>query len=434
MAREIESWGRWPRPSHQRLLRLHDRFAALPAAGALLPYGNGRSYGDVCLNQDGVLLSTRGLDRFIAFDEQTGLLDCEAGVLLEEIIGLTLSKGWFLPVTPGTSQVTVGGAIANEVHGKNHHRMGTFCHHVVELELARSSSEVLHCSREQNPEWFAATCGGLGLTGLIRTARLQLRRVPGPWLRGDHLRFANLKEFLELAYQSDREFEYTVGWLDCTAKGAHLGRGVLLRASHGAAVGGQREPRSLTVPLVLPLSLVNAWSVRLFNQWYYRRASAQQRDARMHYRSFFYPLDRVAHWNRIYGPRGFFQYQCVVPKASAELSLSELLMRISRSGRGSFLAVIKSFGDRAAVGMLGFPRPGVTLALDFPNEGASTLALLESLDDVTRAAGGAVYPAKDARMSAHTFRHSFPNWEQFAGYIDPAFSSSFWRRVSSRTL
>jgi FAD/FMN-containing dehydrogenase len=423
------SWGRWPRHEH-RIRQIGSRFDALPLEASMLAYGNGRSYGDVCLNDRGVLLLTRGLDRFIAFDPATGVIECEAGVLLQAIIDLILPHGWFLPSTPGTAMVTVGGAIANDVHGKNHHRVGSFGHHLLELELQRSDGSVFTCSPTEKREWFVATLGGLGLTGFILRAKLQLRRVPGPWFRGDSIRFGNIEEFFALAHASDRDYEYTVSWIDCVAKGKRLGRGVFMRGNHTPLHSATPKDRRVRVPFTLPISAVNGLSLRPFNALYYRRPSASRQNTVWHYRSFLYPLDSVLEWNRIYGPQGFFQYQCVVPNAIAPDALRAMLERIGKSGVGSFLAVLKCFGDIPSLGMLSFPRPGVTLALDFPNRGAPTLQLLEALDQITCQAGGAVYPAKDARMSARSFRQYFPAWESFMKYVDPKFTSSFWRRVA----
>jgi FAD/FMN-containing dehydrogenase len=396
----------------------------------MLPFGNGRSYGDVCLNKDGVLLTTQGLDRFISFDPATGQLECEAGALLNDIINLTLPQGWFLPVTPGTSFVSIGGAIANDVHGKNHHRAGSFCNHVLQFELLRSDGEVLNCTPQENAEWFCATAGGLGLTGLIRHVRLQLRRVPGVWIRGDSQRFSSLREFLNLARDSDSDYEYTVAWLDCAATAKKLGRGVFMRGNHAPSDRSPHLEVPWRFPVTPPISLVNSLSLAVFNKLYFHRAAAAQRDALWHFRSFFYPLDGILEWNRMYGSKGFFQYQCVVPEASAIESLQEMLTLIGKSGLGSFLVVLKLFGTVPSLGMLSFPRPGVTLALDFPNRGQQTLNLLESLDMITRSVNGAVYPAKDARMSSDSFRQYFPNWNQFQRFVDPHFSSSFWRRVT----
>jgi FAD/FMN-containing dehydrogenase len=400
----------------------------------MLPYGNGRSYGDVCLNQNGLLVKTRGLDRFIHFDPQTGIVECESGVLLKEIIDLVLPQGWFPPVTPGTAFVTVGGAIANDVHGKNHHRMASFSRHVISFELHRSDGSRLVCSPTENSNWFEATVGGLGLTGLVTSARLQLRRVAGPWVRGDSQRFGNLNEFFALSKASDHDFEYTVAWVDCVASGKQLGRGVFMRGNHAHGEGREPKQSTIRVPFTPPLSLVNGMSLRVLNQLYYWRGSAVQDDALWHYWPFLYPLDRILEWNRIYGPRGFFQYQCVVPEQDAARSIQEMLKRISTSGVGSFLAVLKNFGTTPSLGLMSFVRPGTTLALDFPNGGAKTLALLETLDDITREVGGAVYPAKDARMSAASFRRYFPMWQRFSEFIDPKFSSSFWRRVTESAV
>jgi FAD/FMN-containing dehydrogenase len=426
------SWGRWPR-HEQRLIGLTNRFDDLPDCAPMLPFGNGRSYGDVCLNGGGTLLLTRGLDRFISFDTVTGVLECEAGVLLSEIIDLTVPHGWFPAVTPGTALVTVGGAIANDVHGKNHHWVGSFGNHVVEFELQRSDGLILRCSPDCNRDWFCATIGGLGLTGLIRKARLQLRRVPGVWIGGDSQRFANLDAFFNLAERSDAQYEYTVAWLDCASTQSQLGRGVFMRGNHvhrDAAAPRIRPPRALR--FTPPVSPITRFSVRLFNELYYRRPAAQVAAAVWHYQPFLFPLDSVLDWNRMYGSRGFFQYQCVLPGTVLDGAgaLREMLRHIAGSGLGSFLAVLKRFGDRPSLGLLSFARPGTTLALDFPNRGEPTLRLLEDLDTITRAAGGAVYPAKDARMSALSFRQYFPHWQQLLPFIDPKFSSSFWRRVN----
>ena len=423
------SWGRWPRYD-QRIIPLANRFDPLPNTDPMLVFGNGRSYGDVCLNAGGTLLAARGLDRFISFDATSGVLECEAGVLLSEIIGLTLPHGWFPPVTPGTALVTVGGAIANDVHGKNHHRAGSFGHHLLSFELRRSSGEILRCAPDQHADWFAATIGGLGLTGMISTARLQMRHVPGEWIAGDSQRFGNLEEFFALAAQSDAAYEYTVAWLDCAATGRKLVRGVFMRGNH--LQHDARPPRghSLQFPLTPPISPVTGLSVRLFNELYFHRPAARQAHAIWHYQPFLFPLDRLLDWNRLYGPRGFFQYQCVLPGAVATAALPEMLQLVAGSRQGSFLVVLKQFGDQPSRGLLSFPRPGVTLALDFPNRGEPTLQLLESLDSITRAAGGAVYPAKDARMSAQSFQQYFPAWTKLQDYIDPMFSSSFWRRVT----
>jgi FAD/FMN-containing dehydrogenases len=432
MSRAGQSWGRYPRVTQARI-DLSDRHRPLPAVeGSMLPYGNGRSYGDSCLNDGGSLLHAHRLNHFISFDPSNGQLECEAGVQLAEILDLVVPQGWFVPVTPGTRFVTVGGAIANDVHGKNHHRAGNFGRHVLELELLRSDGSRRICSHAENPDWFAATIGGLGLTGLITRALIQLRRIAGPWMSTEVHRFENLDGFFRLSENSDRDYEYTVAWIDCLATGRSLGRGLFTRANHAPAHPDQRPSRSsrnLHMPFTPPLSMINRFTLRSFNALYYLRQRRQVVHAITHYEPHFYPLDAIGDWNRIYGPRGFMQYQCVVPPNDAGDRVAQLLRVIAASGSGSFLAVLKQFGTLSSPGMLSFPRPGTTLALDFPNQGTRTLSLLNRLDDIVAEAGGAVYPAKDARMSGTRFRQYFTAWESFRPFVDPRFSSSFWRRV-----
>jgi FAD/FMN-containing dehydrogenase len=426
----ISSWGNVIHAPHE-LFRLSSRYDGFPTAPSLLPFGNGRSYGDSCLNVGGALLQMRSLDRFISFDRETGVLACEAGVLLSEILDLVVPAGWFLPAVPGTCYVTVGGAIANDVHGKNHHQAGTFGCHVRRLELLRSNGDRLLCSLSDNPDWFAATVGGLGLTGVVTWAELQLRRIPGPRLAAESIRFHDLAEFFSLSDESERDFEYTVSWIDCLGRGKYLGRGLFQRANHSA--GSPESVRQLGVPFPLPFSAVNAVSLRAFNTLYYHKQWSRLKRTSEYYRSFFFPLDGILHWNRLYGPRGFYQYQCVIPTPAAHEATAALLDTIARSGQGSFLAVLKQFGTVPSPGMLSFPRPGVTLALDFPNKGARLERLFEALDRIVSGAGGTLYPAKDGRMPGELFRSGYPRWQEFSQYIDPACSSSFWRRVTEHT-
>ncbi|MFP3873094.1 MAG: FAD-dependent oxidoreductase [Thiohalophilus sp.] len=430
------SWGRYP-DVKQELYRLHWDSDAWPDNDgvSLLAHGQGRSYGDVGLNQSGILLDTRELNRFIQFDPQNGILRCEAGVTLAEILNLIVPHGWFLPVTPGTRFVSIGGAIANDVHGKNHHRVGTFGCHVNRLGLRRSDGAVHDCSQGKNKNLFKATIGGLGLTGLIVWAEIKLKKIKSTAIQQQALRFENLDAFFTLSAESDQDWEYTVAWIDCLAKGKQLGRGIFYRGNHADARLKQKEPTDyrrtrFNLPLTPPGFLLNHVTVKMFNQGYYRKPLKSE--SLVHFDPFFYPLDKIGHWNRLYGKRGFFQYQCVIPQDNAHHALPQLLKTIADSGQGSFLSVLKQFGDIPSPGLLSFPRPGVTLALDFANRGRKTLELLERLDGITVANDGAVYPAKDARMSPEAFQHYYPDWETFQQYIDPAFSSSFWRRVSQQ--
>lgn len=424
------SWGRYPR-ARQTIVPLHWRDAPLPAAsGSLLAFGNGRSYGDVCLNDGGTLLHARGLDRFLAFDAEAGILRCESGTLFADILACIVPRGWFLPVVPGTQYVTVGGAIANDVHGKNHHRAGTFGEHVRCFELLRSDGSRTLCSRDRNADLFEATIGGLGLTGVITWAEFGLTRIAGPWMATQTVAFSGLPEFFALSAGSEGSHDYNVAWVDCAGRGASFARGLFMRANPAADARPLPRRRRLRVPFTPPLPLVNGLTLRAFNELYFRMT--RRGDATVPYAPYFFPLDAIGDWNRIYGPRGFLQYQCVVPPAAAEGAIAELLRTIAASGAGSFLTVLKVFSERPPAGILSFPRAGTTLALDFPNRGAATFDLLERLDDIVVAAGGAVYPAKDARLRGERFRRYFPRWESMLAHVDPRFSSGFWRRVTGQ--
>jgi len=436
------SWGRLHRFDHE-VWQPRSPAAlveALPSASRpRLAYGLGRSYGDSCLNDGGVLVDMTGLDVFQAFDRTTGVLRVEAGVRLADIVNLLAHRvepdggAWFLPVSPGTAFVTVGGAIANDVHGKNHHWMGTFGNHVRAFHLLRGDGSVQRCSANDNAELFRATIGGLGLTGIVLDAELQLRRVPGLAVENEDLRFDDLCAFEELSAAATESHEYTVAWIDCLAAGRQLGRGVFSRANHmpGAATVPSAGAPRLALPIEPPVSPLSRLSIAAFNALYWRRFwPRRQRRQRLPVTTILYPLDFLAGWNRLYGRRGFYQYQCVLPAATAGDGIAELLRTIARAGDGSFLVVLKTFGDRPSPGLLSFPMAGTTLALDFSNRGASTLAMLDRLDRITEAAGGRLYPAKDGRMSGATFRFGYPQLDRFAEQIDPTFSSSFWRRMA----
>lgn len=427
------SWGRYPSVTHRHVYKpaWDDQVPAIldaAPAGSLLPYGLGRSYGDSCLNGNRALVDCRRLNRILAFDESTGVLRCESGMSFADIIHAFLPKGWFLPVTPGTQFVAVGGAIANDVHGKNHHCAGTFGAHVRQLGLHRSSDGLIVCSPEENPQMFRATIGGLGLTGVIAWADIQLRRVAGPWIDAELVPFQSLSTFLDRSRESDGRFEYTVAWLDCFA--GKNPRGIFFRGNHSAETGKRFCPkRGPKLPFALPAWLLNRYTVKAFNTAYYQAHAASKGSSPVAYDSFFYPLDSIRQWNLLYGKQGFLQYQCVIPEANVA-AIEELLERIARSGMGSFLGVLKQFGSAPPAGMLSFPRPGLTLALDFAMRGERTLQLMRSLDQVVLQSGGALYPAKDARMSPALFEASFPRWRSFVPYIDAKMSSSFWRRVT----
>ena len=436
--KQPHSWGRYPRVKHSQVQPVYWR-SDLPDLASLdepaLPFAYGRSYGDSCLNAGGVALDVRHLQNFISFNEETGLLRCEAGVSLAEILEVMVPRGWFLPVTPGTKFVSVGGAIANDIHGKNHHRDGTFGCHVTCFELLRSNGERLICSPEENRELFEATIGGLGLTGLIIWAEFRMKRIANPYIDSDYIRFGSLREFFEISRASDKDFVYTVSWVDILVGGENLCRGIFMRGNHNTspelAAKPLKKPLPLAVPVDFPSFALNRLTVKAFNELYYRKQVPKQVHKVVSYDPFFYPLDSIHDWYRMYGRRGFLQYQFVVPFEHGDEAMREILGRIRRSGEGSFLTVLKTFGHMQSPGMLSFPRPGLTLALDFAYAGPKTLRLLDDLDRLIVQYGGAVYPAKDARMSAEHFQTFFPRWKEFAQYVDPKFSSSFWRRVTA---
>ena len=439
--KNYQSWGRFPKIDNDKQDVYHvypDSFSFPDFESdaenppSFLAYAQGRSYGDVCQNQDGILLDTQHLDHFIQYDRENGILRCEAGVTFENILQLIVPHGWFLPVTPGTKYISVGGAIANDVHGKNHHKAGTFGKYVLQFELLRSNGERLICSPDENTDYFNATIGGLGLTGLINWVEFSLKKIPGHKIEQETIRFNNLKEFYTLSDESDKDWEYTVAWIDCLASGDELGRGLFMRGNHCAATSKSRKKYKsktsrLSVPFDAPGFLLNKYTVTAFNQLYFKRPVKQIQQ--VDFDPFFYPLDSISNWNRLYGRKGFMQYQCVIPKEHREAAMQEMLTVIAESGQASFLSVLKEFGDIKSPGLLSFPRAGITLALDFPNRGKKTLTLLESLDVITLKYSGAVYPAKDARMSPATFEKYYPNWKEFEAFIDPHFSSGFKQRV-----
>lgn len=405
-------------------------------AGSLLAFGNGRSYGDTCLNDAGTLVDMRGMNRILSFDAATGDLRAEAGVLLSELIAHAAPHGFFLPVVPGTRHVTLGGAIANDVHGKNHHRRGTFGCHVRSLTLMRSDGTVHECRPDSERRLFRATIGGMGLTGLILSATIRLMKVGSPDVQERVRPFSSLEEYFELAAAADADNEYAVAWIDQLAAGRRRGRGILMTANH---IGGEEAfrpaPRArLAVPFTPPFSLLNRYSLAAFNRVYHWRKGRVHGPRRTGYGSYFFPLDGVRDWNRLYGPRGLRQHQSVVPEEVAREAVPALLEATHRAGQASFLTVLKRFGSVASPGLLSFPRPGYTLTLDFPNRGAATLGLLAELDRITIDAGGAVNPYKDARMSAAVFAASFPCWRKFEDARDRAFMSDFWRRTAMTLL
>jgi len=408
----MHGWGRYPEidaevfsPASVQALQRLDCFRQ----GEVTPRGLGRSYGDSSLGR--TMVSTLRLNHMLDFDEQSGVLHCQAGVSLGDILEVFVPKGWFLPVTPGTKQVTVGGAIASDVHGKNHHVDGCFCDHVLFLELLTGNGEVVRCSPQEHPELFRATCGGMGLTGMVLSAAIRLKPVRSAFINQVTYKAADLDESLEQFEQHAAE-PYSVAWIDCIFGGKALGRSLLMTGRH-ATQGALTSHRAsgLSVPFDMPDMLLNPLSVKAFNLLYYNKVRQRETRATVHYEPFFYPLDSIGNWNRMYGKSGFTQYQFVVPKEAGKKAMKAILETIVQSRKGSFLAVLKAFGPGNS-NLLSFPMEGYTLALDFKIE-ADLFGLLERLDAMVLDYGGRLYLTKDARMSGSTFRQSYPQWEAF---------------------
>ncbi|MBN9019786.1 MAG: FAD-binding oxidoreductase [Rhizobiales bacterium] len=431
----LQSWGRVTRPS-QNVASPHfaDELPSLVAGAGDTRLGVGlmRSYGDSNLNPNGSVIRMTGLDRIHHFDPASRVLRADAGLSLDSLIRTVLPHGLFPAVVPGTRFVTLGGAVGNDIHGKNHHRFGTFGNHVRRLSLMRSDGRRIELGPDDESGLFAATIGGLGLTGLIEWVEIALRAIPGAMIDAETIPFESLEEFFALADESITTHEHTVSWIDCTRIDGTKMRGLFMRGNCSA--DPDRPPHAarprLGMPLELPRFALNPLTLSLFNETYYRFGRLRAGRSKVHYAPFFFPLDGIMHWNRLYGRDGMFQYQCAVPPGASLDATAELLKIIAASGEGSFLAVLKTFGSNASPGLLSFPREGTTLALDFRNRGRQTLELLAQLDAVVFEAGGRLYPAKDGRMSARMFQSGYPRLEAFTAHVDPHFSSAFWRRVA----
>ncbi len=444
--RVLSGWGRFPKADTQVLRpeRMRELFAAATSLGSMIPRGLGRSYGDASFNSDGNTVLFERLNRFLSFDGDSGVLESEAGVTIDEILSVLVPRGFFPSVTPGTRFVTLGGCLACDVHGKNHHREGSISKHVLDFHLLTARGAEIRCSREENPELFWATFGGMGLTGCITRVRMQMKPIETSYFVIAHQRAECLDEVLRLFDESDKGYQYSVAWIDCLAKGRSLGRSVIMRGNPARLddLPARMRPQPLrvfdathfSVPFNFPRFVLNRTSVRAFNGLYFRRHPRRARNELQDYGKFFYPLDGVRDWNRIYGRAGFVQYQCVFPLCNAERGLSQALTLLSQSALSSFLAVLKRLGPSEQDQLLSFPMEGYTLALDLPWRGASLLELLDRLDALVIEHEGRVYLAKDARMSASTFRqmyHRFESWLEIKRDVDPEnmFTSDLSRRL-----
>lgn len=428
---EMGGWGRFPTGEcHEYRPESRAGLVTLLGNGgepSTIGRGLGRSYGDAAINPGGGVLNLTRFNRLLAFDAETGVLECEGGVSFSDLLETFVPRGWFLPVTPGTRHITVGGAIANDVHGKNHHCDGAFGAHVRSFVLLTPDGTEHVCSRDENAELFHATLGGIGLTGVIVRARFQMMPISTARMLRQRVQTAALDGTLEELARAERRHQYAVAWLDCLARGGRMGRGVVLKADH--AIPGDLpekidEPLAMPrraekpVPFNMPGAALNTFTVAAFNEAYYRLNPTQ--DAKLvPLQSFFYPLDSLSQWNRLYGKRGFAQYQATIPLDAPD-GLRALLEHLASARRASFLAVLKTFGE-AGDGMLSYPSPGFTLALDLPNS-RGLVEFLQGLDKVVLAHGGRTYLAKDSCMTVETFRAGYPRWEEFKAVkerVDP---------------
>lgn len=423
----LTSWGRFPR-AECRVIAPQTRdeaVAALANLPSVIARGNGHAYGDAALNPDATL-TTRSLTRVIAFDTRAGVLEAEAGILLDDILDVVIPRGWFPAVAPGIRFVTLGGMIAADVHGRNAHKAGSFGAYVESLDLALADGSVRRCSRSEDADLFMATIGGMGLTGLILSARLRLQPIETAYMRQETLRAVNIDAAIE-RIEASSDWTYKVAWIDCLAQGAALGRAVVYRSEHARldelSDGQRHAPLEMRkkpvrrVPIDLPNWTINRWSVKALNWLYYRRAVPGT--AVIDYDTCFYPLDRILEWNRVYGPAGFVNYQCALPRGRARAGLAGLLERIAASGAASSLSVLKSLGP--GTGMLAFPIDGYSLAVDFRIT-PTTLRLMAELDTIVMAHGGRIYLAKDARMPPAMLRQGYPALDEFEAVrqrVDP---------------
>ena len=438
---ELSGWGRYPRAMSLVQMPESASDIDLRANEQLIARGMGRSYGNAAMLENGVVVLTERLKHSVLLDESTGVLTAEAGLTVADLLSHCLPKGWFPPVVPGTKWVTLGGCAAADIHGKNHHRDGPFGSHVIELELLLADGTFVNCSPSMNAELFWATVGGMGLTGIITKIKIQLTRVESSWLIAQQREAKDLDAALEM-FDGAWDDAYTVAWLDCISGGRNLGRSILIKGHHAPTdqlpvkFRGKTPDTSgtrLNIGFDFPSWILNSVTLATFNEAYYRRQRTRSAPYICNVDKFFFPLDRIANWNRIYGKRGFVQYQCVLPPQTAREGLHLLLRESQRSKRPSFLAVLKRFGPEGK-GLLSFPVDGYTLTMDFPVKDAGLFPFLDRLDEIVVKHGGRVYLAKDARMKAEVFRAMYPRFDEWLSVktrFDPDdhFDSDLARRL-----
>ena len=422
MIKPIANWGNYPViESNEESFAFDEQLDKLVSKEQpFIARGNGRCYGDASLANR--TISTLKFNKILSFDAVAGVFECQSGITLDQILTVIVPQGWFLPVTPGTKFITIGGALASDVHGKNHHVDGSISNHVLDFDLVLASSDIIACSPSVNPDLFEATCGGMGLTGVISRVKFSLKKIETSFIKQKQIKAANLQELIEL-FDTYKDYTYSVAWIDCLKKGGHFGRSILMLGEHATVseLGETQRAnplklpgnKQITFPINMPSWVLNQFTVKAFNFLYYGKNFKKEINNVVSYEPFFYPLDKVLHWNRLYGKKGFVQYQFVLP-LDAKQGLVEILSRISDEGLGSFLAVLKVFGKQES--MISFPKEGYTLALDFPVRG-NLLAFLDELDQLVLKYNGRLYMSKDARMKPEMLIAGYPELEKFKSIV-----------------
>src|SRR5258706_1600537 len=419
----VSNWSNYPvREAEIVSLRRESEIEQLVLQGDVIARGLGRCYGDASLAKH--IISTIQYNRILSFDPVAGIIECQSGVSLNELLDVFVPRGWFLPVTPGTKFITVGGAVASDVHGKNHHSEGAFSNHVLSIEVHTPAFGTLSCTPVDNADLFRATCGGMGLTGIILKVNLKLKRIESAYVRQKQIKACNVGEVLDLV-ESHKSFSYSMAWIDCLKKGLHFGRSILIVGEHAKPSELNRLPPEtylipaqklqLSMPFNLPSVVLNPYSIKAFNALYYAKNLKKTIENVVPFEGFFYPLDAILHWNRMYGKRGFLQYQCVIPLGPGKKGLAEILKKINQKGMGSFLAVLKQFGKQQS--LISFPMEGYTLALDFPIRNG-LFEFLDQLDEIVLDHGGRLYLSKDSRMKPEVFLNGYPRAKEFLQIVN----------------
>lgn len=439
MKKKIANWGNYPTmESDVKTFNFDDQLQKIvTSTDHFIPRGNGRCYGDASLANKTV--STLQYNRILSFDTVKGVFECQSGLTLDKILEVIIPKGWFLPVTPGTKFITVGGAVGSDVHGKNHHVDGSFSNHIIEMEIMLTDGTTITCSPSLNTDLFEATCGGMGLTGMITRVKFGLKKIETSYIKQKQLKASNLEELIKF-FEEYKDYTYSMAWIDCLTKGEHFGRGILIVGEHAKLneLNEKQKRKSLefsgkpkiTFPFNLPSWVLNTLTVKAFNFLYYGKNFRKEINNVVPYEPFFYPLDAILHWNRGYGKKGFVQYQFVLPLA-AKQGLVDILNRISDEGLGSFLAVLKVFGKQES--LISFPEEGYTLALDFPVRNG-LFKFLDELDEIVLKYGGRLYMSKDARMKPGVLEKGYPKLDEFRSIVKKYNPSGKFSSVQSKRL